>query len=351
MKKKIVLPVVAISALLAIGAVSTVSAVTVFKSGTAAPVVEESVILDVVKAEKIDIKKVVSGTDNQGHEYKTYSYSITPNDAYYHDVNANISFADSRVDGSSYLTASVDTTNSTFTVTCLQAFDSVATLRLSAAFGNAYCDIQIDYKQKITGTVYNDVTVTHNRSFPLYEDSVSLLVDILGDINTGMTYTKSSTYTVAETAVPQLSYFGTSASTNYSFATCAQSLDLVGCSASSKQNFLSLCRAAFSDINMNDSINSTYGNNFFGKIKAIIDTNETYRWYAVDCLDANDGCWHFKVNLGGEYGYYDNIYGVPTHFDFNNSDYYSFTIRPYTSWNLSATGIESITPESGGITF
>ena len=104
----------------------------------------------------INAKKLSSGLDANGHRYITFSYTISPNDAFYHAVTASITFADSRV-AASYLTAAVDSENKTVTVTCLQAFDSVATLRLSAAFGNAYCDIQIDYKVKMLDCSVNSV--------------------------------------------------------------------------------------------------------------------------------------------------------------------------------------------------
>ena len=359
MKKKIVLPVIAISALLAIGAVSAVSAVSVFKSGTATQV-EESLILTKTAAENIQIKKVTSGTDNDGHEYKTYSYSISPNDAYYHEVTASISFADERVNGSSYLTCSIDNTNKTFTVTCLQAFDSVATLRLKASWGTAYADIQIDYKQKVTGVTYINQTDNFNDDPNAITLSTLWVYDLQTIIGNHFEYTKTNTYTIAETREPGFLHFGNNSNSFY-MQTIINQLDL-DTSSSDKSAFLSLCKNEFSNIDMNayprapapggmTTINNS-GPNFTNCIENIIDSSESNKYLASNCLDPVLGCWKFSLNLNGlTCEYRDYVGETDVNYTFTSSHVYNFNVYPIQSWNMDASSIQTLSPESGTVVF
>ena len=54
----------------------------------------------------IQVKSLGAGTDGDGHEYKTYAYVVVPSNSTT-PIAASLSFADSRADGSDYLTASV----------------------------------------------------------------------------------------------------------------------------------------------------------------------------------------------------------------------------------------------------
>ena len=125
---------------------------------------------DVVFEHNLSVKRIGIGVDDGGHVYQTFSYSISPANSFYSSVIANITFADNR-NPSDYLQAVVDTSEQIVTITCLQAFDSVATLRLSAPFGNAHCSIRIDCTKRPTFTGIDGV-----ETFLLHKSNISQFV-------------------------------------------------------------------------------------------------------------------------------------------------------------------------------
>lgn len=139
----------------------------------------------------INVKRMTSGVDTNGYAYQEYSYSVFPETASNLGMSVSVTFADSRTDGANYLGATVDTTNKTFRITCYAAFNSVATVRLQAIAGEAYADVQVDYRQKLaTSTFDTNFTVGTTETTALYWHNFS----------TGhVTLTGGSVYTIPET--------------------------------------------------------------------------------------------------------------------------------------------------------
>lgn len=101
----------------------------------------------------IKVRSLGSGTDVDGYEYKTYAYVVVPSNSTT-PIAASVSFADSRADGSSYLTATVDNAVKEFTITCIAPFDSQATVRIYATIGSAYADVTVDYRQRLITSTF-----------------------------------------------------------------------------------------------------------------------------------------------------------------------------------------------------
>lgn len=89
---------------------------------------------------------------NENADCIRFSYSVQPANAKLQGVNLNITFADNRQNGSNYLRAVLDNVNAGYiNVYCYQAFDSLATLRISAIYNpSVYADVTIHYDQKFT---------------------------------------------------------------------------------------------------------------------------------------------------------------------------------------------------------
>lgn len=117
---------------------------------------EPGLNIEIPETPGIEIKKAYSGYDGQGNPYQDFSYTTTP--AYIKDevVTITISFADSRANPETYLTSSSNSTAKTFRITCLQAFDSVATVRV--AIGQATADLTMHFVQKIINAEYSGAT-------------------------------------------------------------------------------------------------------------------------------------------------------------------------------------------------
>lgn len=99
----------------------------------------------------IKINKLATGTDANEHEYQTFSFVVVPSSSVHKDCTASISFADNRQNGSSYLTATVDNNGGTCTVTMLDYFDSVATLKLqNNYYSNVYAEVTIRLNPRYT---------------------------------------------------------------------------------------------------------------------------------------------------------------------------------------------------------
>lgn len=106
------------------------------------PPIEVFMEPDIV-SHNMKINRLATGTDANDHEYQTFGFTVLPTNSYYREVSATITFADNRNNGSQYLTATVDNSNCTVTVTMLQLFDSVATLRLTTAKASVYADVTV----------------------------------------------------------------------------------------------------------------------------------------------------------------------------------------------------------------
>lgn len=117
--------------------------------------INDGEILTDVISNGVTVKKLSSGTNDNGQSYVTYSYTVTPDYA----TNKNIfvktlAFTDLSVDDnpSAYVNVSINNSASTFTVTQLAAFSNQLTLTLaSEADITVTCDVTIDCKQKWLG--------------------------------------------------------------------------------------------------------------------------------------------------------------------------------------------------------
>lgn len=97
------------------------------------------------------INRLATGIDANEHEYQTFSFVVVPSTSVHKACSASISFADNRQNGSSYLTASVDNQGGTCTVTMLNYFDSVATLKLqNNYYSNVYAEVTIRLNPRYT---------------------------------------------------------------------------------------------------------------------------------------------------------------------------------------------------------
>lgn len=140
----------------------------------------------------IQVRSLGAGTDGDGHEYKTYAYVVVPSNSTTR-IAASVSFADSRANGSDYLTASVDNSIKEFTITCIAPFDSQATVRIYATIGSAYADVTVDYRQRLVTSNFG-----HSGGFVVGDANTTSL--FWSDFSTGHhTLIGSSVFTIPET--------------------------------------------------------------------------------------------------------------------------------------------------------
>lgn len=150
----------------------------------------------------IQVRSLGAGTDGDGHEYKTYSYVVVPSNSTT-PIAASVTFADSRANGSDYLTATVDNSIKEFTITCIDPFDSQATVRIYATIGSAYANVTVDYRQKlVTSTFSSGFTVGNSSTTALYwsdfsANHVSLIGNPVYTIPETFTYQGLKSYTLA----------------------------------------------------------------------------------------------------------------------------------------------------------
>lgn len=140
----------------------------------------------------IQVKALGAGTDGDGHEYKTYAYVVVPSNSTT-PIAASVSFADSRANGSDYLTASVDNSIKEFTITCIAPFDSQATVRIYATIGDAYANVTVDYRQRLVTSNFG-----HHGGFVVGDANTTSL--FWSDFSTGHhTLIGNSVFTIPET--------------------------------------------------------------------------------------------------------------------------------------------------------
>ena len=113
----------------------------------------------IVEKPSIAIRKLSSGTNSNDNPYVTFGYTITPSNASDRSIITTLSwlsytgiadtdYYDSHI--GDYLTVSVDESNTTITVTCLQAFSNQANLNITCA-ANSQCttNVTIDYEVRL----------------------------------------------------------------------------------------------------------------------------------------------------------------------------------------------------------
>lgn len=124
----------------------------------------------IVEKPSIAVRKLSSGTDNNSHNYVTFSYTITPANASDRSLITTLTWVthngwedpdyyDANI--SDYITASVNETSQTITVTCMQAFQNQANLNITCA-ANSQCtaNIPIDYEVRLDGFNFYELKQT-----------------------------------------------------------------------------------------------------------------------------------------------------------------------------------------------
>lgn len=87
----------------------------------------------------VQIKLLTTGTDADGNETRTFSYSITPSNATDKSITTSLAWTDSTVTDaiSSYYSVAVDSSAMTITVTMKQRAGYQATLKVSSAVNSS----------------------------------------------------------------------------------------------------------------------------------------------------------------------------------------------------------------------
>lgn len=146
----------------------------------------------------IKIKKAYSGYDGQGNPYQDFDYTIVPNHVKDSSKQLSITFADYR-NPSSYLKTAFVSGFRRFRVTCLQAFDSVATLTMS--IGSKSTNLTLHYLQKwdVSWDYQSPLYYQYDSSLINYVKSEDNHPSLWEFLNEKCTYTPqlSSTYTKA----------------------------------------------------------------------------------------------------------------------------------------------------------
>ena len=145
----------------------------------------ETFIQEDVVSHGMQINRLASGVDANENEYQTFSFVVLPSTSVHKDCSASISFADNRQNGSSYLIATVDNYNQTCTITMLDFFDSVATLRLqNNYYSNVYAEVTIRLNPRYlfemnSFTVEQLYTSSGNASklFTYFEQNISVVME------------------------------------------------------------------------------------------------------------------------------------------------------------------------------
>ena len=134
----------------------------------------------------VQLKRLLTGVDENDHPYQTFSYVTVPADAALPDIDISSSF----VGGgscSSYMTIQHDSSNKNVKLTCLQPFSTLINVHLEAHYNSScYADITIHYlpkySQTINKTLYfydsgNDISYGLRSTTP-YEDAFDFSVSV-----------------------------------------------------------------------------------------------------------------------------------------------------------------------------
>ncbi len=147
------------------------------------------------KSKGVEVKKISSGTNDEGKSFITYSYTVTPDYATNKNVVVkSLAFTDTDVEDtpSNYVLVSIDNSASTFTVVQLSDFSHQLTLTLaSQADTSVTAEITIDCKQKWLGFTSKTEYTFYNSSNSSTRDTTDN--QIITQSNKGY----SETYTIA----------------------------------------------------------------------------------------------------------------------------------------------------------
>lgn len=163
----------------------------------------------IVEKPSIAVRKLSSGTDNNSHNYVTFSYTITPSNASDRSVITTLTWVthngwedpeyyDTNI--GDFLTVSVNETNSTITLTCLQAFTNQANLNITCA-ANSQCtaDIPIDYEIRLDqfnlSVAHLDATTSYTENGQTHQPWWSGAFTTLDVSNSSQWFLQSSEFT------------------------------------------------------------------------------------------------------------------------------------------------------------
>ena len=113
----------------------------------------------------LSIRKLASGLDSNNHSYVKFNYTISPSNASDRSIITTLTWTEEGADiefpMQYYINCSVDESDSSITVTCLQAFMFQANLNVrSASNRDCYVDIPIDYESRLTGFSFSELEKT-----------------------------------------------------------------------------------------------------------------------------------------------------------------------------------------------
>lgn len=127
---------------------------------------ENQIVIDTVVDNKgLTMRQIASGIDNNGYEYMEIEYTVLPENASNKAVFTTLSWVSSDVtdDIDSYLTTSVNDSNSTIKVTAKQSFSNQANMKITCvANRDVYANVTIDYIRKPTGILTKSAYIFYN---------------------------------------------------------------------------------------------------------------------------------------------------------------------------------------------
>lgn len=312
----------------------------------------------------INVKRLSSGTDANSNPYQVFTYETVP--TYTKNAcNITCAFADGRNNPTDYLTLAHDAINRTLTVTCIDAFDSQATITFTS--GNASASVTVDYKQKFlsvsaagAGGCSRFLSYDSTKYNPQgnNSDSHASLCDLLSVFYSSPLFVVnlSSTYTVAATEYTNYEFRGLSVPHGLGYVTYEDYIDTTGYSADKLSVYTDFWKPAFATLTIVDD-NIGTDPDFKGIYKALNTVwgtlSDVQRQKVVnESAYASNGNVYLTVELPKIKNMTANLY-FP---DASRSYPYSFakeltlSIEPMPSWNIAADAT-SITTEVPGITF
>ena len=312
-----------------------------------------------IKMVNMNVRRLSSGTDSNNHPYQILSYETVPANPYYGNITVSMTS-----NGTNKITNEINLTNKTLKITCLDAFDSVITVTLTAEVSNSYAEIAVHYKQKFLSLTGNSVTfdfralsnsgIDVNRSYTF--------LNCLGtNIQTASFYTESLSATYTDTFDTSGSYVSAVTGSKTSFSANSNSeiylTNLIEAQSDYRRQLMEHLRNAsygFPSMNLNDV--STYGAGFYQVLHNVITTyyNASTKYKLVDILDdESNGCFNFSFNLSNLLinVTYPHESSVVKTMNLGNGTVLNVIMPPLAQWNLSETAVYSISPESSSIYF
>lgn len=116
----------------------------------------------------VQVRLLSTGTDADGHETRTFGYSITPENATEQNISVSLAWTNTGIADalSDFLAASVNSAEKTITVTMKKRFSNQATLTVSSVDNPSLsAKVTIDVMRHMTGVSTNDSYSSHGLDF------------------------------------------------------------------------------------------------------------------------------------------------------------------------------------------